>query len=132
MRPYEKTSNGIEYTDEIASSDGAAFVLYPTAEHTQEMVKAAIRELFNERDVVAMKVADTRDWDERYRSEIFAHPWTHALRWFEINADDYDLLRQEREKGTPPEEYIKAFVLPFTAETKAANLNKYGDKILER
>jgi hypothetical protein len=132
MRIYEKTKNGIAYTDEIASINGAAFVLYPTAEHTPEMVKAAIEELFNERDVVAMKVANERDWDERYRSEIFAHPWTHALRWFEVNADDYDLLRREREKGTPPEEYIKTFVLPPTAETKAANISKYGHQILER
>ncbi|AYL94380.1 hypothetical protein [Mucilaginibacter celer] len=132
MRRYEKTRNGIEYTDEIVSSDGAGFVLYPTAEHTPEMVKAAIRELFNDRDVVAMKVADARDWDERYRSEIFAHPWTSPLRWFEINADDYELLRREREKGTPTEEYIKIFVLPFIAETKAANIQKYGNEILER
>jgi len=132
MRRYEKTRNGIEYTDEIASSEGAGFVLYPAAEHTPEMIKAAICELFNERDVVAMKVADARDWDERYRTEIFAHHWVRTLRWYEINADDYDLLRREREKGTPPEEYIKAFVLPLTAETKAANLKKYGEQILKR
>ena len=43
MRPYEKTSNGIEYTDEIAGPDGAGFVLYPTAEHTPEMIKSAVR-----------------------------------------------------------------------------------------
>jgi hypothetical protein len=130
MSAYEKTTGGIEYTDELASSDGASFVLYPTAEHTAEMVKAAIRELFDNRDVVSMKVATGRDWDERYRTEIFAHPLTRTLRWYEINADDYQLLRQEREKGTTTEQYVRAFVLPFTAETKAANLNKYGERIL--
>lgn len=132
MKPYEKTSNGIEYTDEIASCDGASFVLYPTAEHNQGMIKAAIRELFNERDVVTMKVANEKDWDERYRTEIFAHPLTRSLRWYEINADDFELLRREREKGTTAEQYVITFVLPFTAETKAANLNKFGTKILER
>ena len=131
MRAYEKTKNGIEYTDEIASINGAAFVLYPTAEHTEEMIKAAIRELFNDRDVVSMKVANERDWDERYRTEIFAHPLTRNLRWYEINADDYELLRQEREKGTSQAQrkYVKAFVLPFTEETEAVNRNKYGEQI---
>ncbi|MES2113200.1 MAG: hypothetical protein V4577_30900 [Bacteroidota bacterium] len=131
MRTYEKTTNGIEYTDEIANSNGAAFVLYPAAEHTTEMIKAAIRELFDNRDVVSMKVANARDWDERYRTEIFAHPLTRSLRWYEINADDYDLLRREREKGTTPEQYVIAFVLPFAAATKAANLNRYGEQIFE-
>ncbi len=73
MRTYEKTRNGIEYTDEIASSEGACFVLFQTAEQTPEMVKEAIREIFNDRDVVSLKVANEKDWDERYRSEIFAH-----------------------------------------------------------
>ena len=131
MRAYEKTTGGIEYTDELAGSNGASFVLYPTAEHTTEMIKAAIRELFNNRDVVSMKVANERDWDERYRTEIFAHPLTRSLRWYEINADDYELLRREREKGTTAEHYIQAYVLPFAAETKAANLNKYGERIFE-
>jgi hypothetical protein len=129
MRAYEKTKNGIEYTDEIASINGAAFVLYPTAGHAEEMVKTAIRELFNDRDVVSMKVANERDWDERYRTEIFAHPSTRSLRWYEINADDYGLLRRERDKGTSVEEYVKTFVLPFTEETEAVNLNKYGEQI---
>jgi hypothetical protein len=131
MRTYEKTSNGIEYTDELASSNGAAFVLYPTAAHNTESIKAAVRELFNNRDVVSMKVANERDWDERYRTEIFAHPLTRTLRWYEINADDYELLRREREKGTTTEQYVQAFVLPFAAETKAANINKYGERIFE-
>lgn len=132
MRAYEKTNNGIEYTDELAGSNGASFVLYPAKEDTAEMIKAAIRELFDNRDVVSMKIANERDWDERYRTEIFAHPLTRPLRWYEINADDYNLLRREREKGTTAGDYVKTFVLPFTAETKSANLNRYGEQILER
>jgi hypothetical protein len=93
------------------------------------MIKAAIRELFNNRDVVSMKVANERDWDERYRTEIFAHPLTRTLRWYEINADDYGLLRRERGKGTSVEEYVKTFVMPFIEETEAVNLNKYGEQI---
>jgi hypothetical protein len=132
MSAYEKTSNGIEYTDELAGSKGASFVLYPTAAHTTEMIKAAVRELFNSRDVVSMKIAGERDWDERYRTEIFAHPLTRTLRWYEINADDYELLRREREKGTTTEQYVQALVLPFAEATKAANLDKYGERIFER
>jgi hypothetical protein len=131
MRAYEKTSNGIEYIDELAGPDGASFVLYPAAEHTAEMIKAAIRELFNNRDVVAMKVANGRDWDERYRSEIFAHPLTRSLRWYEMNVGDFELIRRERQKGTTTEDYIKQYVLPRTEETKAANLSKYGEQIFK-
>ena len=128
---YPKTSNGIEYTEELYSSEGMAFMLFPAKEHTPEMIKQAIRELFNERDVVSMKVATDRDWDERYRSEIFAHPFTKSLRWYEINADDYKIINQERKQGTTTEDFIKRLVLPFTAETKQKNIERFGDKILD-
>lgn len=131
MRTYDKTSNGIEYTDELAGIDGASFMLYPVAAQSADMVKAAVRELFNSRDVVSMKIADERDWDERYRAEIFAHPLARPLRWYEINADDYGLIRREREKGTTAEEYVKRYVLPLAAEIKAANLSRYGGQITE-
>jgi hypothetical protein len=127
---YEKTRNGIEYIDEIASIEGAGFVLFPTAEQTPKMVKEAIREIFNDRDVVSLKVANEKDWDERYRSEIFAHPFSRPLRWYEINADDQSELRAERLKGTTVLDYINRFVLPFTAETKARNIARYGDNII--
>ncbi|MDB5158301.1 MAG: hypothetical protein JWR50_3008 [Mucilaginibacter sp.] len=129
MRTYEKTTNGIEYIDEIASSEGASFVLFPTAGHTPEMIKEAIREIFDNRDVVSLKVANERDWNERYRTEIFAHPLICPLKWYEVNTGDYDQLRRERLKGTAIEEYIKQYVLPFTAETKAKNLKKYGNEM---
>lgn len=131
MNAYEKTNNGIEYTDELAGINGASLVLYPTAEHTTEMIKAAIRELFDNRDVVSMKVAGERDWDERYRTEIFAHPLTRSLRWYEMNVSDFELIRRERKKGTTAEDYINQYVLPVTEETKAANLAKYGEQIFK-
>ena len=127
---YPKTTNGIEYSEELYSSEGMAFMLFPAKEHTPEMVKQAIREIFNERDVVSMKVATDRDWDERYRSEIFAHPFTKSLRWYEINADDYSLINKERKQGTTVNDFIKRFVLPFSEETKKKNLELFGDKIL--
>jgi len=131
MSAYEKTSNGIEYIGEIAGSNGASFTLFPAAEHTPEAVKKAIRELFDNRDVVSMKIASERDWDERYRTEIFAHPQVRPLRWYEINADDYELLNKERRKGTTVDEYVRNWVLPFTAETRAGNVQKYGEKIFD-
>ena len=128
---YEKTTNGIGYTDEIAGSGGANFVLFPTAEHTPEMIREAVREIFDHRDVVSMKVANEQDWDERYRREIFAHPLTRSLKWYEINADDLKVIRIERTKGTTVDDYVNRLVLPFTAETKACNLGKFGDKMFD-
>jgi hypothetical protein len=131
MREYEKTTNGIEYTDEIASSEGASFVLYPAAEHTPGQIKEAIRELFDNRDVVSMKVANERDWDERYRTEIFAHPLTRPFKWYEINADDYMLLRRERLKGTTVDSYVRQYVVPFSAATRLRNFEKHGNKMFD-
>jgi hypothetical protein len=131
MMIYSKTKNGIEYTEELYSSDGMAFMLFPTKEHTTEMVQQAIRELFNERDVVSMKVATEQDRDARYRSEIFAHPAVAHLRWYEINADDNELLRKEREQGTTTDAYIARWVMPFVTEIKQKNLNQFGDNILK-
>lgn len=128
---YEKTTNGIEYTEELAGSNGMAFILFPTKAHTTEMIKQAIREIFENRDVVSLKIANERDWDERYRSEIFAHPLTRSLRWYEINAGDYDLLRRERLQGTSVDDYVQLYILPFTDETKARNLQRYGDKMYD-
>jgi len=128
---YPKTTNGIEYSEELYSSEGMAFMLFPATEHTPEMIKQAIREIFNERDVVSMKVATERDLDERYRSGIFAHPLTKGLRWYEIDADDYGIINKERKQATTIEEFINRIVLPFTAETKQKNLERFGDKILK-
>jgi len=128
---YLKTTNGIEYSEELCSSQGMAFMLFPAKEHSPAMIKQAIREIFNERDVVSMKVATERDWDERYLSEVFTHPLTKSLKWYEIDTHDYEIIRRERKLGTTTEEYINRFVLPFTEKTKQKNLEVYGDKILD-
>jgi hypothetical protein len=128
---YEKTTNGIEYTEELAGSNGMAFMLFPTPEHTTEMIKTAIRDMFDIRDVVSLKVANEQDWDERYRSEIFAHPLIRPYRWFEIKAGDYDTLRRERLNGTTVEDYVKQYVIPFADETRKKNWAKYGDKMFD-
>jgi hypothetical protein len=128
---YSKTSNGIEYTEELYSSQGMSFILFPAKEHSTEMIKKAVREIFNERDVVSLKVATDRDWDECYRSEIFAHPLVKHLKWYEINADDYEVIRKERKEGTSTEDFIGRLILPFTAETMQKNLGRFGDKILD-
>jgi len=128
----EKTSNGILYTEEIASIDGASFMLFPEKGHTPEMIAEATRELRSERDVVSLTVATETDRDELYRSGIFKHPAIRTLRWYEINADDLKVLRRERRKGTTIDSYVENFVPPFTAETKERNQKKYGDRIFDR
>jgi hypothetical protein len=128
---YEKTSNGIMYTEHIASSEGAGFVLFPEGTHTVKMIKDAIREIMNSRDVVSIRTANENDRDELYRTEIFRNPATRPLKWYEINADNKQLIRAERLKGTSADDYVNRYVLPFTAQTKAHNLEQFGDKIFE-
>ncbi|MDP9079933.1 MAG: hypothetical protein M3O71_21105 [Bacteroidota bacterium] len=128
---YEKTTNGVMYTGDITSINGASFILFPEGKHTVKMIKEAITELMNSRDVVSMRVANEDDRDELYRTEIFRHPATRPLKWYEINADDKQLLRAERLKGTSADNYVNWYVLPFTEQTKLDNLERFGDKIFE-
>jgi hypothetical protein len=62
--------------------------------------------------------------------EVFKHPLVRHLKWYEINAY-LETIREARLKGTTVEDYIKSLVLPYVAETKSRNLEKYGDKIFE-
>jgi hypothetical protein len=127
----EKTTNGIAYTEEITSINGASFILFPDIHHTKDMVAQAKSEIRNSRDVVCIKVASDADRDELYRWDIFREPALRHLRWYEINADDYTLIRAERLKGTSPEVFIEHFVLPCIADTVEHNLQRFGYKIFE-
>lgn len=128
---YEKTTNGVMYTESIISVNGAGFVLFPDRNHTPKMVKDAIAEIKHNRDVVSIRVANEDDRDELYRTEIFRHPAVRSLKWYEINADDIQLLRAERLKGTSADEYVNKYVLPLTEQTKSDNLERFGDKIFD-
>jgi len=128
----EKTTNGIKYSEAILNQDGAGFILFPEKSDTAEMIASAIREIKMNRDVVALRVATEADRDELYRTEIFRHPFVAPLRWYEINADNTKLLRRERRKGTSTVDYIEKYVLPFVAETKERNRQKFGDSIFDR
>ena len=119
------------YTEDITSVNGASFILFPEGKHTVKMIKEAITELMNSRDVVGMRVANEDDRDDLYRTEIFRHPATRPLKWYEINADNKQLIRTERLKGTSADDYVNRYVLPFTAQTKAHNLAQFGDKIFD-
>ena len=128
---YEKTTNGVMYTESIVSSNGAGFILYPDEHHTKKIIKDAIAEIKRNRDVVSVRMANDEDRDDLYRTEIFRHPAVRPLRWYEINADNKQLLRTERLKGTSTDEYVNHFVLPFTKQTKASNQERFGDKIFD-
>lgn len=124
----EKTSNGIMYTWDIASSQGASFILFPEATHTKEQIKQAKAEIRRNQDVVSMRVADENDRDYFYKGEIFRIPATRPLKWYQIEQDD-KLLRRERKKGTTPQQFVDTFVLPFVKETEAKMLAKHGEKM---
>lgn len=130
MNLTEKTQNGIEYTEEIISCNGAAFILYPSRSHSPEMVKAAIAEIRSARDVVRIRIATEEDRDYLYCSEIFRHPECAELKWYEINQDE-KLIRSERQKGTTVAKFVRCFVIPWVQETRERNLKKYGDKIID-
>lgn len=116
------------YTWDIASSQGASFILFPEATHTKEQIKQAKAEIRRNQDVVSMRVADENDRDYFYKGEIFRIPATRPLKWYQIEQDD-KLLRRERKKGTTPQQFVDTFVLPFVKETEAKMLAKHGEKM---
>lgn len=124
----EFTSNGIEYTWDIYSSQGASFILYPESNHTQKDIADAKRELRNSRDVVSLRVATAEDRDDMYKTLVFRVPATKQLKWYQINQDER-LLRAERIKGTSPEDFVKIHVLPFIERTEKEFHQRHGENI---
>ena len=126
---FETTANGIEYEYGVVYQ-GAHFILYTTDQHTPEQINTAKADLRKRFDVITIKVANDHQWDERYKCEISAHPLVKHLRWFEIDTDDDKKIHQHRLKGTPIEVYINLFVLPNVQQTKAKNIELYGEEII--
>ena len=125
----EFTKNGMLYTWDIVSSEGAGFILFPAPHHAKEDIEAAKREIRDNRDVVWLKIATEDDKDDLYKSDIFDHTATRPLRWYEIEADTA-ILRRERLRGTTPDEYVMRIVLPNIEQTRAKNITRFGDHIL--
>lgn len=107
----EHTKNGIMYTWDIAGSQGASFILFPTEKNTAQEIAEAKNELRNSHDVVSLSIADENDRDYFYKGAIFRIPETKPLKWYQIEQDG-KLLRRERKNGTTPEDFVKTFVLP--------------------
>lgn len=124
----EQTTNGIPFEENITSSHGAAFILYPQSNHTKEDIDQAKRELRDQRDVVSIRIADEDDQDYLYKSEVFRDPRTRKLKWYQIDQDD-KLIRNERKAGTTPEEFVTKHVLPNVKKTEAAFKKQYGKSI---
>lgn len=126
MRIAGYTENGIGFSEEIVNINGAAFVLFPDDHHKLEHIEEAKQELKGDRDVVRIKVANERDRDDLYRSAIYRDPRTRSLKWYQINADDYKLIRRSRKEGTSVGEYVTRYVLPMVEKTEADNLKEFG------
>jgi|GEM_PF-1787494 len=126
----EYTSNGIMYLDDIVSSTGAVFTLFPEEPHTKEDILMAVNEIQNNRDMVSWRVATENDRDQLYITMIFRSPLIRTFRWYEISVP-LELIRSERFKGTTAEQYIQKCVLDFRQRTKDENVAKYGEKIFE-
>ena len=125
----ERTKNGLLYSWDLVSSEGAAFILYPTPSHSQAEINAAEREIRHTQDVVRIHVANEDDRDYLYKTYIFEQPETKPLKWYEIEQDP-EILRRERVKGTTPEAYVKNIVLPNVDATREKYIRRYGNYIL--
>jgi len=124
----ETTTIGMEFTWDLAGSQGASFILYPTDAHTTKEVKEAKQELRDSRDVVSIRVASTHDLVDRFNDAIFSHPDTKKLKWYEIN-NEFDVLRKAMKKGITTDDYVKNDVLPNVKVTKKMYLAKHGKSI---
>lgn len=125
---YEHTYNGILFTEEICSSEGASFILFPEDTHTAEDIKNAKAQLRNDRDVVSITLATASDRDYFYKGEYFRDERVRSLKWYQIEQDE-KLIRRERNKGTSPADFVTAFVIPFTKEVENRNFEKSGKSI---
>jgi hypothetical protein len=126
----ENTSNGIMFLENMISSSGAAFTLFPEEQHTREDILAAVNEISRNRDMVRWHIATAYDRDQLYITMIFKSPLIRSFRWYEINVPE-KLIRSQRRKGTTVEAYIRKYVLDFRQKTKDENKAKYGEKIFE-
>lgn len=128
MRIVNHTTQGIGYSEDLCCS-GAYVILFPGPEHSQADRLAALEEIRHKLDIVSLRLATKEDYDELFRSEIFRHPLTKPLHWFEINAErEVVALRPE---GITVDEYVKQFVLPSVDQIRAYNTMHFGDKILK-
>jgi len=126
----DKTSNGIPFSEDISSIDGASFILFPKRTHSPEEIAFAKREIRVERDVVSLKVAKEEDKDEQYKSEIFSHPETRKLKWYQIEQDE-NLIRRERKKGTTPNLFVLRYVLPYIKRTEKKFKKEHGESMYQ-
>lgn len=121
------TANGIKFTEEITSVNGATITLYPD-NHTAEEIEVAKAEIRRDLDVVSMRVASEEDRDYLYKGEYFRIPSTRSLKWYQIEQDE-KLIRRERKAGTTPAQFVERYVLPFVAEVEARYLLFYGESM---
>lgn len=126
MKNY--TSNGILFTEEITSINGASFVLFPEKHHSKEDIQQAKAQIRHERDVVSMTLASEDDRDYLFKGDYFLVPACRPLRWYQIEQNE-KLIRSERRKGTTPEDFVIRYVLPFVDRVEAENRAKYGNQL---
>jgi len=125
----QKTANGIWFTDDFVGHAGANFIIFPGDNHTKEDIRKAKAWLRDNRDVTSIATAQEEDLDEAYRSAIFRHKKTKPLKWYQVNADDYKVIRKERKAGTSIDDFVEKHVMPHIEETENKNIKKYGEEI---
>lgn len=123
----EQTPNGIYFSEEIYIN-GAVFMLYPSSQNTKEDIDGAKKWLKDNRDVLGIKIGQEEDLDEIYKGEVFRHPKTKNLKWFQIN-DDKKNINKARNEGLSIDEYIDEYVLPNVDKTESKMKDKFGNNI---
>lgn len=105
------TTNGIEYSWQLAGANGASFILFPNKNHTKDMIVRAISELRSTRDVVTIRSANFNDRINRYESEIYKDPRVRNLKSYQFSVD-HSLLKTEFQKGTYSNDFVTYFIIP--------------------
>lgn len=124
----EYTTNGILYTWELAGSEGASFILYPTDNNSKAEINAAKAELRHNHDVIWLRLANEDDRDYLYKGDIFRIPETKPLKWYQIEQDEAT-IRKARLQGLTPQQFVDTLVLPYIAATEQRYFLQHGQKM---
>lgn len=112
----EHTSNGVRYKWDLAGPNGASFIVFKD-NHSDKEVKHAIREIRNDRDVVALRQASKYDLFDDYWLKLYRYADTIlGLHWTQIDRDEPEIWNAMR-TGKTPQQYVDSKVELWKSKT---------------
>jgi hypothetical protein len=109
-----ETVNTIEYTWELAGSQGASFVLFPDKNHTEEQIRDAKSALRQQRDVVSIRLATREDRLYQYWGAIFKEAEKQGMKSSDIDYNHKLISKSFGYTGSPmsPSDYVTKYLSP--------------------